>query len=390
MSTHPARTFPAPLKTAAAVALAFSVAFSVAFAVALAVALSAAPAALAQSGADTRERDFRDLVLDTRRAQLEAQGRDAAAGQGTVVPGGAPAAGNGPPGYTFAIIPEFSYIGHGDMKGTIEGTELWIASGDSKAYSVTIIAGKQINDWFKLSFLYEFSYTKYSGGLLSPTSVPGLSGHTDMTDSAHLVGLIANFTSKTIGNIEVSLMEAWDIYSGTETMTMNGAELSRRSAGAFDDRVFSFIVWWDKEFAINDSWTIDPYLGWRSVQVELHGMNDFTQNDPSVLKNDSSYTHIVSGGLKFKYSSGLSSFYLRAGVNHRLTKDPIPGFSSRAVAPGVVNLGFMSNWDRTIATWGIGYTRVVPGKFVIDISYNGGKGSNTNLHTATAALVFLF
>ncbi|MDR2612626.1 MAG: autotransporter outer membrane beta-barrel domain-containing protein [Deltaproteobacteria bacterium] len=346
---------------------------SSALSLALTLALGAGAALAADGGEYQREKAFRDLVLDYQKAALHA-----------------PSGGDGGSGVSFVLIPEFNYVSHGDVTGTIEGTRLKMAGGDSKAYSLTFIAARQFTDWLKVSFLYEFSQTKYKGGLLVPDQ-PELSGRTDITNNAHLVGFVGNFTSRVLGNFEVSLMEAWDIYSGTETMVVDtgaGIAEDERSVGAFDDRVFSFIVWWDRDFPVNDSWKVDPYLGWRSVQVVLKGMNDFSPGGN--LKDDSSYTHIVSGGLKLKYSAGLMGFYVRAGVNHRITKDPIPGFSTRAVAPGVVNMGFMSGWDRTVASWGLGFSYVVPETVVIDLSYNGGAGSNIKLHTATAAFVFLF
>jgi hypothetical protein len=186
-------------------------------------------------------------------------------------------------------------------------------------------------------------------------------------------------------------MEGFDYYSGRETMHVdnaNGRFTTSLSANDFHDRVFSFIVWWDKDFEINETWKIDPYLGWRTVDVQLEKMNDFANpNDP---KHDSSVVHLVSGGLKFKYNSGPLGMYFRAGVNHRLRKDPVPGFASRAVAPSVVNLGFMSNWDRTVATYGLGINYFLPSQVVLDFSYNGAAGSNTTLHTFGAAIVFLY
>ena len=87
---------------------------------------------------------------------------------------------------------------------------------------------------------------------------------------------------------------------------------------------------------------------------------------------------------------GLWSVYGRLGVSHRFTKSDIPGFASRAMAPSVTHLGWMAVWDRTVATWGLGFGRVIPGAMVIDVSYNGYAGADTNGHVLTLGLIFPF
>jgi hypothetical protein len=348
-------------------------------AVAAALALSAAEAALAGGGGDyQRERAFRDIMLDYQASALAP-----------------PSGGDSGGGVSFALIPEWDYVHNKAVSGVSEGSEIKMGEGTSKSWALTFIAGRQFTDWLKVSFLYKYSYTAYNGGMVVG-DVDSLVGTSDITLASHLMGFIGNFTSKTAGNFEVSIMEAWDIYSGDETLTVvdtNTGEVidqDTRSADSFDDRVFSFIVWWDKDFDIADGWKIDPYLGWRTVQVVLNDMNDFQQGDPTVHRNDSSTVHLASGGLKFKYGSGPLELSFSAGVNHRVTKDPVPGFASRANAPNNINLGVMSCWDRTVGAWGLGFSYVLPQNVVIGVSYFGAAGSNTIMHSATGALVFLF
>jgi hypothetical protein len=336
----------------------------------------AAGASAADGGGDfQREKAFRDLVLSYQASALHA-----------------PSGGESGSGFTVALIPEFDYVSHGDARGVIDGTALKIASGTSKSYALTFIAGKQFTDWLKVSFLYKYSYTTYKAGLLVADQ-DNLSGTSDVSLASHLMGFIGNFTFPTAGNFEVSVMEAWDIYSGEETSyfvdNAGVAHESKRSAGSFDDRVFSLIVWWDKDFPVNGSWTVDPYLGWRTVQVVLNDMNDFT-GPAGTLRSDSSVAHLAAGGLNLKYNAGPLSLKLRGGVNHRVTKNPIPGFASRANAPNEINLGYMSCWDRTVGTWGLGLSYVIPETMVFSVNYFGAAGPETVMHSATAAFVFLF
>ncbi|MDR1079382.1 MAG: autotransporter outer membrane beta-barrel domain-containing protein [Deltaproteobacteria bacterium] len=347
-----------------------------------ALALSAALLLLAVSGTAfagnagdfERGKAFRDVMLKAQQAPLHEE---------------APPAGDGGSGVTFSIIPEWDYVHHGNVTGKIGGTKLKLSEGTSQSYALIFIAGKQFTDWLKVSFLYKYGYTSYKAGMLVPDEA-AFEGRSKINLSSHLAGFIANFTSRTAGNFEVSVMEAWDTYSGNETQYFNGVP-ERRSVTAFDDRVFSFIAWWDKDFSLSQNWLIDPYVGWRTVQVVLNDMNNWGPGTgPTDFTSDSSVTNLVSYGVKFKYNSGLTGFSFRLGANHRLSKEPIPGFASRAMAPNATNLGFMTCWDQTVGTWGLGFSYVVPETMVIAINYDGAGGSNTLMHTATAAFVFMF
>jgi hypothetical protein len=288
---------------------------------------------------------------------------------------------------TILLIPEFHYSDHGNLKTVLDGTALKASSGYSTVGSITFMATKPITDWFSLSFMYQYGNADYNGGNLV-VDAPNFAGSSEITVEAQLAGFLGDFKSKSIGNIQVSLLEVWDIYRGSETTEIGGVA-DIRSVNAFDDRVFSFLIWWDKDFAITDSWTIDPYLGWRSVKVNLMDMNDWTKAQGE-LKDDSSWTHLVALGAKLKYNNGSLGFYTRLGLNYRVTEDDVFGYTSRAVAPGVVNLGFMTSWDRTVGSWGIGINYFVPNVCVLDIGYNGAAGKDTLYHTLSLALIFPF
>jgi hypothetical protein len=299
----------------------------------------------------------------------------------------APSAGD-PPSRQVSVtfIPEFHYSSHGNLQSVIGGTALKSEGGHSSVLSFTFMATKPLTDWFKLSFMYQYGYSEYDGGLLVP-DIAGFGGTSQIEVDAHLVGFIGDFSFKTAGNFQVSLMEVWDIYRGQETMIFPGGATETRSVNSFDDRVFSFLTWWDKPFAIGESWNIDPYVGWRSVKVDLMDMNDWANGG---LYDSSSWTHLVAGGVKFIYNGDLWSFNTRVGVHHRINKDDIPGYTSRAVAPGAVNLGFMTSWDRTVLSYGIGMVKVFPEVCVIALGYNGALGNDTNFHTFSFVLDFPF
>lgn len=285
-----------------------------------------------------------------------------------------------------SIIPEYHFSSHKNLQSVIGGTALKSDSGRSSVFTLLFQATKPLTDWFKLSFVYQYGYAEYTGGLLVP-DLPGFGGTSDIEVDAHLVGLVGDFSFKKLGNFQLSVMEVWDIYRGTETMIYPGGATESRSVNSFDDRVFSLLTWWDKPFDLNDSWIIDPYIGWRSVKVDLMDMNDWANGG---LYDSSSWTHLVAGGLKFIYNADLWSLTTRVGAHHRINKDDIPGYTSRAVAPGAVNLGFMTSWDRTVLSWGLGLVRAFPEVCVIVLGYNGAAGEKTNFHTFSLVLDFPF
>ncbi|MDR1167177.1 MAG: autotransporter outer membrane beta-barrel domain-containing protein [Deltaproteobacteria bacterium] len=299
-----------------------------------------------------------------------------------------PAAGDGEKKSSWVFIPEFHFSHHGNLKTTLNGSALKSDSGHSTVGSFTVIASKPFTDWFTLSFMYQYGYSNYDGGLLTP-DIDGFGGSSDIDVTAHLMGFVSNFEFPTVGKIEFSLLMVWDIYDGAETIVYPGGATETRSVDQFDDRLISFLVWWDKDFPLAESWTIDPYLGWRSVHVVLKDMNDW-QGAPGDYYSDSAWTHLLSGGVKLKYGAFPWGFTARVGANRRVTKNDVPGYASRAQAPGVVNLGWMTSWDRTVVSWGAGVSYVAPDVAVVELGYNGAAGADTNYHTLSLTLVVPF
>lgn len=316
----------------------------------------------------------------------------------------APSAGDGSSGVTFLFLPEFQYSNHGQLNTTLGGADLKASSGDATAWDFLLIGTKQINDLVTLGLTYQFAYTEYSGGLLVPkygvdtglaaTSITKFEGDSELNTISNLIGIDATFNFKKYGKFNIGLAQAWDIYNGNETqyryMGDGTIAKDRRSADELKTRVSSIMAWYDIDLPINDCWTFNPYVGWRSVYAVVSNQNDWTAAPGAKTGDDGEWAHLASAGLKLKYQADLLGLYARAGINHRVSSDDIPGLGSRAMAPGVVHFGHMTNMDRTVGSWGLGLNYVVSDKFIFDLGYNGYAGSDVDVHSAMGTLIFPF
>ncbi len=114
-------------------------------------------------------------------------------------------------------------------------------------------------------------------------------------------------------------------------------------------------------------------------------------SDPAEGRADSNlWAHLVSGGMKLSYQNGALGFNLRGGINHRTSKDDLPGYASRAVAPGVVHFSHRANMDKTIGTVGAAVSYAINERAIIGVGYDGAFGKDTAAHTATISLVCPF
>ena len=311
----------------------------------------------------------------------------------------APAAGDGSSGITFLVLPEFHYSNHGSLSTNLGGTDLKASSGDATAWDFLLIGTKQINDLVTLALTYQFAYTEYSGGLLVPKDgvagvIDSFSGKSDINTISNLIGLDATFNFKEYGKFNIGFAQAWDIYNGNETqyqhLTGGGLVSDKRSIDEQKTRVSSIMAWYDVDLPINDCWTFNPYVGWRAIYAVISNQNDWASAPGAKTGDDGEWAHLASAGFKFKYQADRLGMYLRAGVNHRVSSDDIPGLGSRAMAPGVVHFGHMTNMDRTVGTWGLGFNYVVSEKFILDLGYNGYAGSDVDVHSAMGTLIFPF
>lgn len=311
----------------------------------------------------------------------------------------AASAGEGSSGVTFLLVPEFHYSSHGSLNTKLGGTDLKASSGDATAWDFLLIGTKQVNDLLTLALTYQFAYTEYSGGLLVPKNgvagvIDSFSGDSEINTTSNLIGLDATFNFKEYGKFNLGFAQAWDNYSGNETQYQHlaggGTISDKRSIDEQQTRVSSIMGWYDIDLPINDSWTFNPYVGWRAIYAVISNQNDWTKAAGAKTGDDGEWVHLASAGFKLKYQADRLGMYMRAGINHRVTSDDVPGLGSRAMAPGVVHFGHMTNMDRTVGTWALGLNYVLSEKAVIDFGYNAYAGSDVEVHSAIGTLIFPF
>jgi hypothetical protein len=304
----------------------------------------------------------------------------------------APAAGDegdGRAGVVINIVPEFHYAKHGDLNTTLSNTDLKSSSGDSSTGSLLFTASKEITETFSLGLFYQLIYMDYSGGMFVPVDPPGLDGRTEVKGTAHVLGLTSDVNLQQYGKLNLSLLQDFETYNGDETMIGNPDNpLDTRSLDDFKVRVTSLMGWYELPCSLNESWTVTPYAGWRSVYAVASNQNDFSPG--GTTKDSHQWVHLVSGGLTFDYRQGPLGLNFRAGVNHRVSSDDVPGLTSRAVSPSTVHLGYNTYMDRTMATYGVGLNYAINPNMVVAVGYDGAAGADVTLHKGYLALVFPF
>ena len=350
-----------------------------AISLALTLALASASAALA-AGREDAYRSVRQAAMDSRAKALYEGSETPAAGEGP----GAP--------LVIIIVPAFDFAAHGAIEGTVGDVRLKSRKGRSEAASLTFMAQKPLGA-ATLGFFYQLAYGSYSGGLMVPASggPPGFSfdGWSDVRVVSNVAGITADFQLGALGKLETAFLGAFESYGGMETMTTpNPAHpLDSRRADSFQDRVASITGFWSKDFQAGPA-ALTPYVGWRSVKVTLINQTDWPNG--GFLPDSSSWAHLGAAGVKGVWHLGRLSVTGRLGVNHRFSKSDIPGWASRAMAPGVTHLGWQVGWDKTVASWGLGVGWVIPGTMILDFGYNGQAGGDTSAHTLSAGLIFPF
>ncbi|MDR1607403.1 MAG: autotransporter outer membrane beta-barrel domain-containing protein [Deltaproteobacteria bacterium] len=284
----------------------------------------------------------------------------------------APAAGEGSP-MVVALVPEFSYSHHKAFRDN----GLFIGDGDSKLGSMALVLTKPLNTEWSVYFLYQYSYSDYEG---SNFLAIGDTGSLKRSANAYsnFIGIGVKYANPIAGNFDFNIVEAWNTYRSQSTYT-DILGVSTTSSDSYDDRLTSMILYWDKDFVINDNWTIDPYLGWRSVWAVVH-----------VEGNPKLWLHLATGGVKVKYKSGNLGVYFRGGYNYRVSEDDIADLATRAIAPGVLQHGWFASYDRAVGTWGLGFNYAFSNGWYIDISYNGMAGNVNYVHSGTAVVVLPF
>ncbi|MDR2142461.1 MAG: hypothetical protein LBR11_11895 [Deltaproteobacteria bacterium] len=296
-----------------------------------------------------------------------------------------PAAGEGPP-VVVAVIPAYHHTHHQSLKTTLDGTRLKSRSGTSRLGSLTLTATKPLSEFITLGWIYQYTFGQYKGGLLVP-DLSYLDGRSEVDLSSHMTGLFGDFALGAFGNLNASFLVAWDSFSGRETM-ISPAGPATRNLESQDTRLGSITLWWRKAVPLSQSWSLSPFLGWRTIRACLRGQTDWT-GPVGATTTLNSWAHLVSGGLTLKYQ-GPVSLTLWAGHNQRTKKGNIPGFSSRAIAPDIANLGWMNNWDQRVWTYGLGLGKSFGDNLNLDLSYNGFQGKDALSQTVNLAVIWVF
>jgi hypothetical protein len=294
----------------------------------------------------------------------------------------APQAGDGgPPSFILVVAPEFYYGSYSSLETTLAGTHLSSEGGDNTGVGLTFQLTKPFNEIFSLSLIYQWSRSEVEGGSLFPTALAPLYGWTKQHSVSHMAGLIGTINLGRYGKLEPSLLFGFDNFGGTESV-INRATGDREDSqtALAKDMATSLMVFYSIDLPVTDSLVLTPYLGWRSVFVTL---------DYRTQADDSGWAHLLSGGLSAKWSTGPITLIARAGFNHRVSKNDVPGLSTRAVAPGVTHVGWNTSFDRTVATYGLALDWAF-GPGVLELSYDGMAGADTTYHKGALVLIFPF
>ncbi|MDR0549311.1 MAG: autotransporter outer membrane beta-barrel domain-containing protein [Deltaproteobacteria bacterium] len=337
----------------------------------------AAPS-MAYQTREARDRAFQDMSFKATQQKAAAMTQNQA-----------PAAGEGSP-MVVALVPEFSYSHHKaftDKGGLLGPDKFFIGSGKSKLGSMALVLTKPLNTEWSVYFLYQYSYSDYDGSDFYSIAYKGMYSLKRTANAySNFIGLGVKYANPSFGNFDFNVVEAWNVYRSTTTRyVVNGGHVVETLKTNSDDRLTSMILYWDKDFKITENWTIDPYLGWRSVWAVVHPDDRTYNEDITTL-----WLHLATGGVKVKYNAGNLGVYFRAGYNYRVSNDAIPNLATRAVAPGVLHHGWFASYDRDVATWGLGFNYNFGNGLFIDVSYNGMAGDINYVHSGTAVVVLPF
>ncbi|MDR1577989.1 MAG: autotransporter outer membrane beta-barrel domain-containing protein [Deltaproteobacteria bacterium] len=326
---------------------------------------------LAFQSREARDRAFQDLSYKAIEQKAQSLNNNQA-----------PPAGEGSP-MVVALVPEFSYSHHKAFQDVVGGVQQFIGDGNSKLGSMALVLTKPINDLWSVYFLYQYSYSDYEGSSFTPINTAIARVDRSANAYSNFIGIGTKLAHPLAGNFDFNIVEAWNTYrsSSTEFDATGAITSGPTESVSYDDRLTSMILYWDKDLAIDDTWTINPYLGWRSVWAVVH---------PAVGEDAHLWLHLATGGVKVKYKSGNLGLYFRGGYNYRVSDDNIQDLATRAIAPGVLQHGWFASYDRDVATWGLGFNYNFKNGWFIDVSYNGMAGKINYVHSGTAVVVLPF
>lgn len=259
-------------------------------------------------------------------------------------------------------------------KFKVDGTRLKSSKGKANGMGFTLAYNRRFNDILSVAFMYEYAFLRVHSGIAVPEDF-AFEAKENSRYNSHVIGIIPEFNFGEWGRFQPSIIQGFDRASGTETINGVTTDMKDRGDGT---NVTSLMAWYEKDFDFEQGFKLSPYAGWRSLYVKIKPTHEHE------------WLHLVSAGLKFSYQKNGLGFNLRGGINHRTTKDDLPGYGNRAVAPGVVMFSHRANMDRTIGTFGAGVNFPIAKNALASVNYDGFIGKNTSAHTATLSLIFPF
>lgn len=266
------------------------------------------------------------------------------------------------------------------------GMKMKSDKGHASGAGVTVVYNRIFNPVFSLGFLYEYTFMNVRSGAATPDflyddAANGMRSYERSRWYSNGVGLLPKFDLGKWGRFMPYLTLGWDrVSSGTERFVNNaggGQFQPDRNMKGDGANLASAMLWYEKDFQINDRLKLTPYAGSQNLHIEVI-------NQPVKM-----WAHFVSGGLKGSYQAKNVNLSFRAGVHHRTTHGEFAGWGSRITAPGVAHFTHKATQDRTVATFGAGAEFMVK-RALVGLSYDGWVGKDTSTHMANLTLGMVF
>jgi hypothetical protein len=293
------------------------------------------------------------------------------------------------PTWRLTVAPAFNYSSHKAITTVINGTNLKSDGGHSSTGGLYLSGAKALGRVAELSLNFLLAHTSYSGGLLTP-NIAGFGGSSEVKATSNQYGVAATFKTF-IGNFELAYAKLFHRYSGEETIVVPMGISQTRNMDMRHE-LYTLGIWWERDFPVNETWTINPYAGWRhsdSTITMQNNWNDWTGGPGAKTGNGAKYDQAV-GGARLKYSAGPLGVNFRLAYSYRASKNDIPIFSSRTLGPGVVTMGYYTGFDRSVVGYGVDVSFFSHIFGVLDLAYNGARGADANFHNVTLAFVYFF
>ena len=286
------------------------------------------------------------------------------------------------PANAFVVIPQYFNSRNSAAKAKMGSQHLKIGASRANGMGVTNLYTRRVNDWFSFGLMYEYAFMAIRGGGVTLDD-PTLRTTERSRWNSHVVGFLPEFNFGKWGKFSPSIIQGFDRAQGRTRNFVNGVYDSTGKVDGEGLNVTSLMGWYEKDFDFCNGWKLTPYAGWRSLYV-------VTKSDTPANDDNNLWVHLVSGGMKVSYQKERFGFNLRGGISHRTSKDDIPGYGNRAVAPGVVHFSHRANLDKTVWAYGAGVNYAINKRAIVAAGYDGYAGKDTTAHIGSLSFIFPF